>query len=97
MLVATILQGKGAVVHTIGPDEPVAMAVDRLTEHRIGALVVSVDGKTVGGIISERDIVRGLSTKGATLLDEPVGSVMTSAVVTCTPEDTGHAVLSAMT
>lgn len=97
MLVATILQGKGTDVHTIGPDESVAAAVDRLTEHGIGALVVSSDGKAVSGIVSERDIVRGLSAKGNSLLDEPVSSVMTAGVVTCTPNDSGRAVLSIMT
>ena len=97
MLVATILQGKGREVHTVRPDDTIATAVGSLSEFGIGALVVSTDGRRVDGIISERDIVRGLSEKGENLLGEPVSSVMTVEVLTCGLDDTGRGVLGYMT
>lgn len=97
MLVATILQSKGRDVHTVTADETVAAVVDKLARLRIGALVVSSDGRTVQGIVSERDVVRGLAEKGAGLLSEPVAGLMTSRVRTCSPLETGREVLSLMT
>src|SRR5690625_5831133 len=59
-----------------------------LEENRIGALVVSEDeGKTLVGIISERDVVRELNRVGGSVLDEPVRNLMTTDVYTCVPED----------
>jgi CBS domain-containing protein len=55
-----------------------------LAEHRVGALVVSSDGKTIAGIVSERDIVRGLA-EGCSL-DQPVSTIMTSTVFCAEPE-----------
>lgn len=97
MLVATILQSKGRDVHTVTADETVSAVVDKLARLRIGALVVSSDGRTVQGIVSERDIVRGLAEKGSDLLSEPVASLMTSRVRTCSPHETGREVLGLMT
>ena len=50
----------------------------------VGALVVSSDGRRIEGIVSERDVARGLHTRGAGLLGDPVSSVMTAEVHTCT-------------
>lgn len=97
MRVSTIIQGKGAKVHTIAPDATVADAVARLRDLRIGALVVSGDGAAIDGIVSERDIVHGLAEDGEGLLDRRVADLMTVEVVTCTPEDTGRGVLGYMT
>ena len=97
MRVSTIIQSKGAKVHTIAPDATVADAVARLRELRIGALVVSGDGAAIDGIVSERDIVHGLAEDGEGLLDRRVADLMTVEVVTCTPEDTGRGVLGYMT
>ena len=63
----------------------------------IGAFVVSQDGSTILGMVSERDIVHGLAEHGTKLLALPVSQVMTSPVVTCTPEDTVTAVMARMT
>src|SRR5262249_9068464 len=63
-------------------------AVRELKARGIGALVVSDDGHSVAGILSERDIVHALAEHGATLLALPVERLMTRRVVTCTPEDT---------
>ena len=56
-----------------------------LAEKGIGALVVSSDGRRIDGIVSERDVARGLHSHGAGLLAEPVSSVMTAQVHTCPP------------
>ena len=57
-----------------------------LAEHGIGAVVVSREGVTVDGIVSERDIVRALAKRGAAILSEPVSAIHTADVVTVTPE-----------
>lgn len=87
MRVSDVLASKGSEeVLTISPDATIADLLDRLAEHNIGALVVSRDGNAIEGIVSERDIVRKL--RG---VDHPrelsVESIMTTQVVTCTPED----------
>lgn len=79
-----VIQKKGSVVETIGPDASVADLVARLAELNIGALVVSEDTRTVAGIVSERDVVRHLASNGADALTQPVSSIMT-ATVTCAP------------
>ncbi len=63
----------------------------------IGSLIDTEDGNTVEGLISERDIVRGLETHGPELLDLRVSEVMTRPVVTCGPDDTVHAAMNKMT
>ncbi len=97
MKVHGILDAKGSTVETIRPDISVAMAVDRLSALRIGALVVSADGKAVMGMVSERDIVRGLARHGARFLDLPVSEVMSRSVPVCSPEDTVKDVMAQMT
>ena len=69
MNVETILRTKGREVATIGPDETAGAAVDELISRNIGAIVVSKDGESVDGIISERDVVHALATRGAHLND----------------------------
>jgi CBS domain-containing protein len=82
-----ILARKGRDVATIVPDAPVRAAVEQLGTANVGALVVSADGETVAGIVSERDVVRRLAADGASLLDEPVSSIMQAEVLTCTGSD----------
>ena len=57
-----------------------------LAAHRIGAVVVSSDGTSVGGIVSERDIVRAFAKRGAAVMSEPVTAIYTAEVHTVTPE-----------
>lgn len=83
MSVRQVLSGKGADVITIAPDRTLAQAAMLLAEKRIGAVVVSADGKAVSGILSERDIVRALAQDGAGALDRKVADAMTRDVVTC--------------
>src|SRR5699024_4537609 len=67
-----ILDRKGRDVATIAPDSPVRAAVEQLGTANVGALVVSADGSSVVGIVSERDVVRRLAADGPSLLDAPV-------------------------
>ena len=97
MNVETILRTKGREVATIRPDETVGAVVDMLISRNVGALVVSKDGESVDGIISERDIVHGLAARGVDLLSLEVAEVMTPRVVTCDPADTVDQLMSEMT
>ncbi|MDA8342168.1 MAG: CBS domain-containing protein [Actinomycetota bacterium] len=97
MNVERILAAKGAEVVTIQPGARVEEAVALLAEHRIGALVVSEDGASITGIVSERDIVRELATRPDTVLGEPVASIMSSTVRTCTPSDEVDSLMAVMT
>ena len=69
----------------------------RLTSRNIGALVVSPDGQRVVGIISERDIVHGLTRKGPAVLDRAVAEVMSREVTTCEPSDHIQELMATMT
>lgn len=87
--------GSAAVV-TIAPGAPVTALLAELAEHKIGALVV-VDGDTVVGIVSERDVVRRLNERGAAILEATVGEIMTSPVLSCTSRDSVDSVATTMT
>lgn len=82
---------------TVGPDATVHDLLAALSEHAVGALVVSTDGQQVDGIVSERDVVRRLHDDGADLLNQTVASIMTSDVHTCGPEDLIDDLMRAMT
>lgn len=97
MQVSVLLQGKGAEVITVTPDAVTVDVVTMLAERRIGAVVVSSDGASIDGVLSERDIVRALATEGAAALDRAVAHWMTSEVVTCTPESTVEELMATMT
>jgi len=97
MNVETILRNKGNRVATIRPDALIEEAVDRLRQMGIGALIVSVDGETVDGIVSERDVVIALADVGANLLSRSVSEIMTAKVVTCAPSDSVAELMAEMT
>jgi CBS domain-containing protein len=97
MDVETILRNKGRGVATIGRAASIASAAHELRLREIGALVVSDDGTSVDGIISERDIVHGLAAHGAKLLDMTVQELMSPRVLTCRPEDTVSDLMARMT
>jgi CBS domain-containing protein len=98
MTVAKILKSKGsASVVTIAPGSTVAEAARLLAERRIGSVVVSPDGATAQGIVSERDIVREIARRGAACLSERVEQIMTARLTTCTRDERAEAVLAAMT
>lgn len=98
MLVQQILNSKdGAGLITVTPDSPVSEAANLLSTKRIGTVVVSKDGHSLDGILSERDIVRELGKRGAGCLNETVDSMMTSKITTCAPSDSADRVLEMMT
>ena len=97
MNVQSIIGGKSPMVATITQTSTLRQAIDQLTERRIGALVVSGDGRAIEGIISERDIVRAAAVSGAGALDGSVGSVMSTDVVTCSAGDGVDRLMALMT
>jgi CBS domain-containing protein len=94
--VADVLAYKGSVVITIKPSETVAALSKLLREKRIGAAIVSNDGQTLDGVISERDVAYGLCAHNAGLHALPVSTLMTKAVITCSPDDDVAKVASTM-
>ena len=86
MRISDVLRGKSGKVVTVVPDTPVDRLLAVLAEHRIGAAVVSRDGSTVDGIVSERDVVRALADRGAAVLTEPVSAIQTTDVFTIAPD-----------
>ena len=87
MRVRDVLAHKGHDVVTVRPDATCRELLALLALHNIGAVVVSSDGTTVSGIVSERDVVRRLNERGAAVLDAPVAEIATLVVATCGPED----------
>jgi CBS domain-containing protein len=97
MNVDVILREKGGVVETVRPDAKLMLAVHRMRLQNVGALVVSRDGTQVEGVLSERDIVRGLTRFGADLLEMGVAAVMSRGVPVCSPGDSITSVMDKMT
>lgn len=97
MLIAEIMSDKGQNVITVDPNSALNTICSTLTEHKIGAVVVSNGKGGVAGILSERDIVRAICKKGASVLEAPTSSYMTADVVTCTRKDTVLSVMERMT
>ena len=97
MTVRAILDLKGRDVTTIAPDKTLGDAASLLSQHKIGALVVTGADRHVIGILSERDIVRAVSSGGAAALHEKISTRMTREVVTCGPNDTIAELMSRMT
>ena len=98
MLVHQILKSKadGEVI-TIRPSVTAADAAEAMSKRKIGAVVVSEDGKTALGILSERDIVRELGMRGTICLSDKVEKMMTRELVTTTREESADQVLEKMT
>ena len=97
MNVARILKDKGRSVAVSTSNSSVRHIVETLAAERIGALVVCDKDRHVEGIISERDIVRELGKRGAACLAEPVESLMTAKIVSCSRTEGTDAVLGRMT
>ncbi|PZX48116.1 CBS domain-containing protein [Roseinatronobacter thiooxidans] len=98
MLVSQIIRNKPQQgVVTVPPGTSLAEASKILSDKRIGAVVISADGKSVAGILSERDVVRELGKRGAACLSDKVDDVMTRSVFGCSPDDSTDLVLQTMT
>lgn len=85
MQLSALLAAKGSDVITIRPESTVSQLVALLAKHGIGAVIVSHDGRTITGIVSERDVVRAMHV-GQNQLHESVASIMTTHVY-CAPAD----------
>ena len=97
MKVRTMLAQKGDRVLTIRTDATISAAIEILTAEKIGALVASDDGAAVLGILSERDVVRGLREHGEALLSMKVAEFMTTPVKTCELTDDIQDIMAQMT
>ncbi len=97
MLVDTILQSKGVVVHTLPETDTLGDAVSTLNTHNIGAVVITDAGGAIVGILSERDIVRRLGKDPAGALALPIAAAMTRGVVTCARDTAIAEVMERMT
>jgi CBS domain-containing protein len=86
MRISDILRVKGGQVVTVPPGADVTRLLAVLAEHKIGAVIVSADGRRVDGIVSERDVVRALAARGAAILAEPVSAIHTANVHSVTPD-----------
>lgn len=85
MKVEELLAAKGQQILTIKPNETVGMLARKLQQSRVGVMVVSHDGQTVDGIISERDIAYSLAERRGELHLLSVSALMTRRVITCSP------------
>lgn len=97
MTVRKILEEKGRDVFSMHPDAALVEAAQAMAQKRIGALVLIGDGGELAGVLSERDIVRMVGTRGPHCLNDRIGSVMTVEVVTCSEETTVNEVMEIMT
>jgi signal-transduction protein with cAMP-binding, CBS, and nucleotidyltransferase domain len=97
MIVDDLLKAKGSEVSTISPETPVLRITERLRLERIGALVVSRNGTSVDGIVTERDIVYAIARHGTAALAMRAADVMTGSVRTCGRRDRVRDVMIEMT
>jgi CBS domain-containing protein len=97
MRIAEILHRKGSTVHTIPSVKAVSVALQKLLELRIGALVVMDRWGRFVGTLSERDIIHGVARYGGKVLVCSVTEVMDHDVITCSPNDRIDRVMSLMT
>lgn len=98
MLVSQIIKDKAiSGVVCLGRQARVSEAAGLMAAKRIGTIMVSDDGKTPQGVVSERDIVREVGKRGAGVLDESLGDIMTANPVGCAPGDRAIQVLQTMT
>jgi CBS domain-containing protein len=95
--IQSILSQKGSFVASVPPDATVFDASRLLRQHGVGALLVSVDGATFEGILSERDVARSQADHGERALGLAVRDLMTSEVRTCSPSATVDQLMAVMT
>src|SRR5512144_314397 len=97
MFVSDILKHKGSSVVSITSERAVAEALALMAQHRIGAVLVLDPNGEIAGILSERDLVRGMHRNGKAVFDKRVADLMTRPVVTCSPRDPVAAIEGMMT
>jgi CBS domain-containing protein len=91
-----LLATKPKTIWSIGPDEPVLQAIRLMSEKQIGALPIMQTDKLIG-IVSERDYARKVILMGRSSADTAVSQIMTTEVITISPEDTVHRCMELMT
>jgi CBS domain-containing protein len=96
LIIRDILEAKSSTVITVQPNDTIAALSDVLKQNHIGAVVVSGDGNTIAGVVSERDIAYGVGRHKESLAGMPVSALMTETVITCTPNDPIGRVASTM-
>jgi CBS domain-containing protein len=97
MSISDVLQRKGHQVIKIAPHETVQSAVDKLAEHRIGAMVVEDARMHPVGVFSERDFVNAMAEHGAAALTMKVEALMSSPIVSARSTDSVESALARMT
>jgi CBS domain-containing protein len=95
--ISDVLKSKGAEVAILESSATVRQLVELLTERGIGAVIVSAEGRTPAGMVSERDVVRQLHRHAEALLDRPIASIMSTEVTVCGLPDKVDSVLQLMT
>lgn len=97
MLIAQVIRGKGAAVHTLAANATLEDAARELNEKRVGALVVMDTEGAIVGVFSERDLVREVARRGPKALEDKVFNAMSREVFTAHPEETIDDCLGRMT
>ena len=102
MKISAILAAKGTDTVTISPDANVSALIGLLSDHGIGAVVVSTDGIRIDGIVSERDVVRAMAAdpdagRSGGVRPKAVSEIMTANVATISPDDTVDDAMQLMT
>ena len=97
MKLAELIKGKPKEIIKIGENQAITEAANTMVQKKIGALLVEDEADNIVGILSERDIVRGMSQHGANLQDVKVSEMMTSDLIRCAPGDTVNEAMAMMT
>jgi len=91
-----LLEGKGRAIFSVEPEAPVLEAIRAMAAHHVGALLV-MQGATLSGIVSERDYARKVILMGRASADTPVRDIMSTPVITVSPEDSVQRCMQIMT
>lgn len=97
MRIQDVIRAKGSDVSTVGPDTTIVDLLSALSERGVGAMVVTSDDDSLVGIVSERDVVRQLHSRGPSMLGGSVQDIMTTDVATCDPHDSIDHIMRLMT
>jgi CBS domain-containing protein len=95
-LVKQLIERKGRTLYAVEPEDPVLEAIRQMAEHHVGALLV-MKGAQLQGIISERDYARKVILHGRSSAETPIWQIMSSPVITVTPEQTVQDCMKLMT
>jgi CBS domain-containing protein len=97
MKLGELVKGKQKEIVKIRADSKIAAAAETMTQNKIGALLVEDGAGAIAGILSERDIVRGMGPHGADLHDVEVAELMTRDVIRCSTDDSVNEAMAMMT